>query len=75
MVKVSSRLAICGLIALWLTLTAVLLFVSDVLFDSPVAVATSVLFAIPTVTLWFVPPLLRRRSAEDRARRARQSSG
>jgi hypothetical protein len=72
-VKVSSRLALAGLVLLCLTLTTVLLFVSDVLFDDPVAVITATAFGAGTVTLWFVPPLLRRRAAPGRA--ARQRAG
>jgi hypothetical protein len=66
-VKVSSRLAVAGLALLCLTLTTVLLLVSDVLFDSTVAVITATVFAAATVTLWFVPPLLRLRTAAHRA--------
>jgi hypothetical protein len=66
-VKVSSRLAVAGLALLCLTLTTVLLLVSDVLFDSTVAVITATVFAAATVTLWFVPPLHRLRSASRRA--------
>ena len=72
-VKVSSRLAVLGLVLLCLTLTAVLLLVSDVLFDDAIAIATATVFGAATVTLWFVPPLLRRRSAADRE--ARQRAG
>jgi hypothetical protein len=66
-VKVSSRLAVAGLAMLCLTLTTVLLLVSDVLCDDTVAVITATVFAAATVTLWFVPPLHRLRSASRRA--------
>ncbi|MDX6199028.1 MAG: hypothetical protein QOJ79_2179 [Actinomycetota bacterium] len=66
-VKVSSRLAVAGLVTLCLTLTTVLLFVSDVLFEGTVATVTATVFAVATVTLWFVPPLLRLRTAPARA--------
>jgi hypothetical protein len=66
-VKVSSRLAVAGLVLLCLTLTTVLLFVSDVLFDNTIAVVTATVFAAATITLWFVPPLHRLRSASRRA--------
>ena len=66
-VKVSSRLAIAGLVLLCLTLTAVMLFITDVLFDDALAIVTATVFAAGTVTLWFVPPLLRLRSAAHRA--------
>jgi hypothetical protein len=66
-VKVSSRLAIAGLVLLCLTLTTVMLFITDVLFDNVLAIATATVFAAGTVTLWFVPPLLRLRTAAHRA--------
>jgi hypothetical protein len=66
-VKVASRLAITGLVLLCLTLTTVMLFITDVLFDNPLAILTATVFAAGTVTLWFVPPLLRLRSAAHRA--------
>jgi hypothetical protein len=72
-VKVSSRLAIAGLVLLCLTLTAVLLFVTDVLFDNTYAVVTATAFAAATVTLWFVPPLFRLAGASARAPGRRSS--
>ena len=66
-VKVSSRLAITGLVLLCLTLTTVMLFITDVLFDDALAIGTATVFVAGTVTLWFVPPLLRLRSAAHRA--------
>ena len=74
-VKVSSRLAIIGLVLLSLTLTTVLMLVSEVLFHTAAAVVTAAVFAVATLTLWFVPPLLRRRSATDRAARAKPKRG
>jgi hypothetical protein len=71
-VKVSSRLAITGLVLLCLTLTTVMLFITDVLFDDALAIATATVFAAGTVTLWFVPPLLRLRTAAHQA--AQQSA-
>jgi Family of unknown function (DUF6328) len=65
-VKVSSRLAMAGLVLLCVTLTTVLLFVTDVLFDGTYAVVTATVFAAATVTLWFVPPLFRLRAASAR---------
>jgi hypothetical protein len=66
-VKVSSRLAIAGLVLLCLTLTTVMLFITDVLFDDALAIVTATVFVAGTVTLWFVPPLLRLRTAAHRA--------
>jgi hypothetical protein len=72
-VKVSSRLAMAGLVLLCLTLTTVLLFVTDVLFDNTYAVVTATVFAAATVTLWFVPPLFRLAGASSRAADRRTS--
>ena len=59
-VRVSSRLAIAGLVLVWLAITSVLLLVSDVLFDTTLAVAIAAAFGALTVGMWFVPPLVRR---------------
>jgi uncharacterized Fe-S cluster protein YjdI len=63
-VSVSSFYAIVGLVLLLLTLTAVLLLVTDVLFAEPVSAAVAIGFGLLTLVLWFVPPLLHLRSAE-----------
>ena len=68
-VKVSNRLAIIGTILMALTLTTVLLLVTDVLFASGVATVTAGLFALGTFTLWFGPPLRRRATAAERSTR------
>lgn len=60
-VRISSVYAVVGTVLLLLTIAAVLLLVSDVLFDDTVAVAVSTAFGVATGVLWFVPPLLRRR--------------
>jgi hypothetical protein len=62
-VKVSSAYAIVGTVLLLLTVTAVLLLVSDVLFSGPFAVGVATAFGVATAVLWFVPPLVRRRRA------------
>jgi hypothetical protein len=74
-VKVSSRMAIIGTVLLALTLTAVLLLVTDVLFQSPAATYTAGGFAVCVFILWFGPPLRRRATAEARARRQQAQSG
>jgi hypothetical protein len=77
-VKVSSRLAIIGTILLSLTLSTVLLFVTDVLFHNALATLTAGVFLLSTISLWFGPPLRRRATAPARAARAarqRASSG
>ncbi|MCU1589171.1 MAG: hypothetical protein JWP11_427 [Frankiales bacterium] len=70
-VSVSSAYAIAGLVLLMLTFTAVLLLVTDVLFAEPMATAVAIVFAVVTSVLWFVPPLLRLRSAATRESRSR----
>lgn len=60
-VWISSIYAVVGTVLLLLTIAAVLLLVSDVLFDSTPAVILSTVFGVSTGVLWFVPPLLRRR--------------
>jgi hypothetical protein len=60
-VWISSIYAVVGTVLLLLTIAAVLLLVSDVLFDSAVGIVVSTVFGLSTAVLWFVPPLLRRR--------------
>ena len=60
-VWISSIYAVVGTVLLLLTIAAVLLLVSDVLFDDALAVVVSTVFGVATGVLWFVPPLLRRR--------------
>ena len=74
-VKVSSRLAIMGTILLSLTLSTVLLFVTDVLFHNALATLTAGVFLVSTISLWFGPPLRRRATAPARAAQQRASSG
>jgi hypothetical protein len=65
MVHVSNRLAIGGLGCLALSMVAVMLLVSDVLFGMGVAVVVAVLTLAAFVVVWAVMPL-RRRSAAGR---------
>jgi hypothetical protein len=62
-VSVSSVYAVVGLVLLLLTLTAVLLLVTDVLFAEPLSATVAIAFGVMTLVLWFAPPLLRLRSA------------
>jgi hypothetical protein len=62
-VDVSSVYAILGLVLLLLTLAAVLLLVTDVLFAEPLSACVAIAFGVMTLVLWFVPPLLRLRAA------------
>lgn len=65
-VRTSNRLALVGLVLLALAVTAVLLLVCDVLLDRGAAVAIATVFGLGTGLLWFVPALVRRRSAPAR---------
>lgn len=60
LVLLANRLARLGLALLCLTLGAVLLLVTDVLLDGPVALLVSLSFTVVTALLWFLPPLLLR---------------
>ena len=62
-VTVASTYAVLGLVLLLLTVAAVLLLVSDVLFHGQVPVAVATMFGVSTVILWFVPPLLHKHRA------------
>jgi hypothetical protein len=62
-VSVSSVYAVVGLVLLLLTLAAVLLLVTDVLFEEPLSAAVAIIFGVMTLVLWFVPPLVRLRSS------------
>lgn len=62
LVQHADRLARLGLVLLALTLGAVLLLVVDVVLDRTVAVLLAGGFTVLTAGLWFVPPLIARRS-------------
>lgn len=59
-VRMSSRLAVVGLVLLLLSMASVLLLVLDVLFSTTVAIEVAVAFATVTGLLWFLPPLARK---------------
>ncbi len=59
-VRQGNRLALAGLVLLLLAMTAVVLLVTDVLFQAVAATVVATVFGVATVVLWFVPPLLRR---------------
>ena len=65
-VEVASRYAVLGLVLLALTITAVLLLVSDVLFQSGWALVAAMVFGLVTVGTWFVPPIVRHRRTRVR---------
>jgi hypothetical protein len=62
-VVTSSRYAVVGLCLLLLTITAVLLLVSDILFHSGIATVVTTVFGLATFALWFGPPVRRLRQA------------
>lgn len=67
LVRVASRFALAGLVALWLALTAVLLLVTDVLFHGLTAELVAGAFGALTLATWFVAPLAHlRRAARSR---------
>lgn len=59
-VAASSVLAIVGLGLFVLSVTAVLLLISDVLFETGAATAVAAVFGSLTALLWFLPPLVQR---------------
>lgn len=61
----ANRLAIAGLGFLALATTGVVMFVTDVLFSVPFAIAVALANALLFVWLWYVMPL-RRRGRDDR---------
>jgi cobalamin synthase len=60
LVRQSSRLALAGLLLLVLAVVAVLLLVTDVLFEGLVATVVAALFGLATLALWFGPPVAQR---------------
>ncbi|MFL5821661.1 MAG: DUF6328 family protein [Solirubrobacteraceae bacterium] len=73
LVLVANRLALAGLAALAVSMTGVVLLVTDVLFATPTTVIATVLAATAFITLWFVLPV-RRRVHLRRRRSARRPS-
>jgi uncharacterized protein DUF6328 len=70
MVAVSNRLALGGLAATAVAMTAGVLLAADVMFGSGVGVAIAVATAVAFVVVWAVFPLRRRRAVVG-ARRPR----
>ncbi len=59
-VRQGNRLALAGLVLLLLAMIAIVLLVTDVLFQAVAATVVATTFGAATVALWFVPPVLRR---------------
>src|ERR687885_1045129 len=62
MVDLSNRLALGGLLSTALSMIAVMLLVSDVMFGSAVGVVIAIVTAVAFVVVWAVLPLRRRRA-------------
>ena len=60
MLRISNALAIAGTICLALGMSASVLFVTDFLFDRPLALASTTLAALLFALFWFALPLARR---------------
>ena len=73
MVEVSNRLALGGLVATAVAMTAGVLLAADVMFGSGVGIAIGVATAVAFIVVWAVFPL-RRRRAVIRARRLREGA-
>jgi hypothetical protein len=67
MVELSNRLALGGLVATALSMVAVMLLVSDVMFGIGVAIAVALATAIAFVVFWAALPLRRRRRSAPAA--------
>ena len=65
-VKVANRLAVAGITFLALSVCAVVLLISDLLFDSSAAVLSTAGIGAVFAVLWFVGPMMRRRRLADR---------
>jgi Family of unknown function (DUF6328) len=75
LVQVANRLALAGLAALAVSMTGVILLVTDVLFSTLTTVIATVLAAAVFSGLWFVAPVRRRRVVErHRSKRGRRPS-
>ena len=75
LVVVANRLALAGLAALAVSMTGVILLVTDVLFSTLTTVIATVLAATMFGGLWFVAPARRRLAlSRQRSRRPRQPS-
>jgi hypothetical protein len=66
LVTVSNRFTIAGLIFVAASMVGALLLVTDLLFPSPVVVASVGITVVGCVWAWCVAPLLRRRRLRDR---------
>jgi hypothetical protein len=68
MVEISNRLAVGGLVATALSMVAVMMLVSDVMFGIGVAIAIALATVIAFVVFWAVLPLRRRGRSASGAR-------
>src|SRR6185503_14009771 len=70
MVEVSNRLALGGLLSTAISMVAVMLLVSDVMFGAAAGIVVGVATAIAFVVVWAAVPLRRRRAVVARRRTA-----
>jgi hypothetical protein len=66
-VLVANRLALAGIALMAVSICGAILLISDVLFDIPVAVLSTLGIAVVFTVLWFVGPMVRRARLVDRA--------
>jgi hypothetical protein len=66
MVEVSNRLALGGLLSTAVSMVAVMLLVSDVMFGAAAGIVTGVVTAVAFVVVWAALPLRRRRAVVAR---------
>ncbi len=66
MVEVSNRLALGGLLSTAVSMVAVMLLVSDVMFGAAAGIVAGVVTAVAFVVVWAVFPLRRRRAVVPR---------
>jgi hypothetical protein len=66
MVEVSNRLALGGLLSTAVSMVAVMLLVSDVMFGAAAGIVVGVVTAVAFVVVWAVFPLRRRRAVVPR---------
>ena len=68
-VKVANRLAIAGIGAMAVSMCAVVLLITGVVFDGSIVTVTTSFSVVVFAGLWFVVPMIRRARLEDDPRR------
>jgi hypothetical protein len=65
LVRVSNRLAVCGLAVLSVSLTGAILLISDIIFKRPLPAIVTVLTGLLFAALWGVIPAARRQRLQE----------